>query len=686
MDGKAGQASASADDDSRAEHALIGSGPIESLAGPESEPPGEHTPYETGPARSASEASAPVDRDGEHACNSTSISSAQSSSAIAGPAMVNSAKAFASVFQQLPGHGFKQVWEDGVWGQIFGDDDPMKLWGLQGPEAKRPVPPEGIRIDQTQPSEEEPRIKRSRSEIVGPLFKSAVSRRTVQDWKTERSKELAEALHLWASLLSGWSDVGGVIGQFRGCASKSDAADMVADFTRGKAPSTLRKRARSMLHLMEWLRADSRSMPCSESDFYEYLKVQKVSKAPLSRLKSALESIRFCRHTFSVDSLDEICRSRRCRGVCMSDTVRPAEQSAPLRVDELRVLHNLLEGDSKWDAVAAGACLLATYARARWSDLMHTEDWSVDLDRDMSSAYLECRVVVHKTMGATNNRHKLLPLVAPSPGIVEGDWISQWFKARASLGIKPPPEHPVMPAPSEAGEPTERPVDTSEISKWLQGLLRLKTEDLSSRKVTSHSMKCTMLSYCAKYGVPTLDRLILGYHTGNASMAITYARDATAPQMRILDEVLEAIRDGKFLPDLPRGLRVTQTTRTQGSAPVQPPVEQPPVKVEVEDSGDEAPKQETSSLSAETATESSDESHDGSIAQAPVREQLCMPVGTQKWRHVKSRIFHLMPEHYNKVFFCGRKVGPHHEKYEGDLPRMPSKCRLCFRIMAQGNP
>ena len=145
-----------------------------------------------------------------------------------------------------------------------------------------------------------------------------------------------------------------------------------------------------------------------------------------------------------------------------------------------------------------------------------------------------------------------------------------------------------MPAPSEAGEPTERPVDTSEISKWLQGLLRLKTEDLSSRKVTSHSMKCTMLSYCAKYGVPTLDRLILGYRTGNASMAITYARDATAPQMRILDEVLEAIRDGKFLPDLPRGLRVTQTTRTQGSAPVQPPVEQPPVKVEVEDSGDEA--------------------------------------------------------------------------------------------------
>ena len=126
--------------------------------------------------------------------------------------------------------------------------------------------------------------------------------------------------------------------------------------------------------------------------------------------------------------------------------------------------------------------------------------------------------------------------------------------------------------------------------------------------------------------------------------------------------------------------------RRDRSAPVQPPVVQPPVKVEVEDSGDEAPKQETSSLSAETATESSDESRDGSTAQAPVREQLCMPVGTQKWRHVKSRIFHLMPEHYNKVFFCGRKVGPHHEKYEGDLPRMPSKCRLCFRIMAQGNP
>ena len=143
MDGKAGQASASADDDSRAEHALIGSGPIESLAGPESEPPGEHTPYETGCARSVSEASVPVDRDGEHASHSTSIISAPSSSAIAGPVMVNSAKAFASAFSNCQ-DGFKQVWEDGVWGQIFGDDDPMKLWGLQGPEAKRPFPPEGI--------------------------------------------------------------------------------------------------------------------------------------------------------------------------------------------------------------------------------------------------------------------------------------------------------------------------------------------------------------------------------------------------------------------------------------------------------------------------------------------------------------------------------------------------------------
>ena len=61
----------------------------------------------------------------------------------------------------------------------------------------------------------------------------------------------------------------------------------------------------------------------------------------------------------------------------MSDTVRPAEQSAPLRVDELRVLHNLLEGDSKWDAVAAGACLLATYARlvGRISCARKTGQW-----------------------------------------------------------------------------------------------------------------------------------------------------------------------------------------------------------------------------------------------------------------------------------------------------------------------
>ena len=57
-----------------------------------------------------------------------------------------------------------------------------------------------------------------------------------------------------------------------------------------------------------------------------------------------------------------------------------------------------------------------------------------------------------------------------------------------------------MPAPMENGLPGKRALDSEEAGRWLRALLELSDHDVSERKVSSHSLKCTMLSFLAKRG------------------------------------------------------------------------------------------------------------------------------------------------------------------------------------------
>ena len=71
--------------------------------------------------------------------------------------------------------------------------------------------------------------------------------------------------------------------------------------------------------------------------------------------------------------------------------------------------------------------------------------------------------------------------------------------------------------------------------------------------IGAHSMKSTLLSWIAKYGLDKPTRRMLGYHAEPKDKSVeTYSRDAMAAPMRKLDEVLAAVRSGRFLPDANR--------------------------------------------------------------------------------------------------------------------------------------
>ena len=112
-----------------------------------------------------------------------------------------------------------------------------------------------------------------------------------------------------------------------------------------------------------------------------------------------------------------------------------------------------------------------------------------------------------------------------------------------------------MPAPDADCRPTIRPLESEEASRWLRLLLTGSVQHTFSRKISSHSLKTTLLSFASKFGVPAEERVIMGYHVSNTKMAHVYARDAAAPTILILEEMIACIREGSFKPDNTRSGR-----------------------------------------------------------------------------------------------------------------------------------
>ena len=67
-------------------------------------------------------------------------------------------------------------------------------------------------------------------------------------------------------------------------------------------------------------------------------------------------------------------------------------------------------------------------------------------------------------------------------------------------------------------------------------------------RVGTHSCKCTVLSWMAKYGSPASDRRLLAPRKDKS--LVIYAREALPAPLRVMDEVLRKVASCEFMPDL----------------------------------------------------------------------------------------------------------------------------------------
>ena len=169
--------------------------------------------------------------------------------------------------------------------------------------------------------------------------------------------------------------------------------------------------------------------------------------------------------------------------------------------------------------------------------------------------WLECASLHTKTSNRSSTK-RLLPLAGLANGASGAAWAEHWLRARAQAGLRAGAGQPTMPRPA-LGRWAPRPLTVSEASIWLREILvALGTPLVVAQSIASHSLRTTILSWCAKAGLSLGDRRLWGQHVkAGAVSVITYSRDALAGPLAKMQGVVEAIQLGKFLPDETRSGR-----------------------------------------------------------------------------------------------------------------------------------
>ena len=570
--------------------------------------------------------------------------------------------------RSLPVETAVPIWEQGVWGVIFGDKTLLDVYKPFGETLKRPLDTSAsIDLDSTG--------KSSSSKIRTVYDPSLSFSDVVRDkpdipWQEQRDSDLQSSVKFWMALVERWDSGCSVARSLAELQDLDRVFTMFAHLFAGRSPVTIRKRGYSVMRLCDFLDGRALSFPCNESVFYDFLCSEQSGGAPQSRMKGYMQSMNFVQHVMSMHELSNLTSSARCKGACLGEYLKERVQASPLKVAELRRIHMLLRSsEDLWVRMFCGAVLMTVYCRARWGDLMRAEQVIEDRDKLGMLCYIEARTGRHKTMKSQMHRHQYLPMVSPTRGIDDTNWGVVWLHVRSELGISWPPEGLIMPAPDRCGKPTSRPLETQECAAWLRKLVGLP-KDSTDRRVSSHSMKSTMLSYAAKRGIGIPERLQLGYHTSNFQMGMVYSRDGAAASILILEKLISEIAHGLFDPDETRSGRIVEHADSlpPSGAPVVIEVKDDPEVVEDSDQDD----------SGGSSSTSSEEPRPETVKHSPVYQPARAPPGFHLWQHKKLKTLHLMSEQNRKVFECGRMAGPLHAKLEVAPQFDTPLCSSCF--------
>lgn len=148
-----------------------------------------------------------------------------------------------------------------------------------------------------------------------------------------------------------------------------------------------------------------------------------------------------------------------------------------------------------------GHILHLLYSRSRFSDLLSV----VRATLDDEGGYFEVEASIHKGSRLAETKSMLLPVVAAARGVDNSEWAAMYLKLREQALLPCPQEEPMpmLPAPSRKGAAgwSTRFLTSGEMNGFIKAFFEAVQHDLRGRNITTHSLKTTSISWCAKYGI-----------------------------------------------------------------------------------------------------------------------------------------------------------------------------------------
>ena len=331
-----------------------------------------------------------------------------------------------------------------------------------------------------------------------------------------------------------------------------EAAEMLRDVFASRSTRTLSTRACAILLYLKWVARHAptgiKPFPYRESLTYQYLRWMSGAGAAATRGASFLKAVNFTVHVLGFHMEEGMMQSPRVVGCShrLFLTKRPLCQKDALTVSMVAVLE-LASSVGKLARVRAlaGYCCFLLYGRLRVSDGGRVKDLvdTTTIGADgLESGFLEGRALATKTGTTKEKKTTFSPVVISVESLTGTSWWRNLLAARAELGMAPFPsvlaeDCEFLPLLSSMDDPSHRAlVGSDEISGFLALLFNCAGFPRQSyRNMASHSLKATMLSWCAKAGSPLSDRQLLGYHVVSGQYsALNYGRDNLSGPMESL--------------------------------------------------------------------------------------------------------------------------------------------------------
>ena len=314
---------------------------------------------------------------------------------------------------------------------------------------------------------------------VPVAMKGVVRRVTVVDWPKQVIARRHQALLRWRLIIEEQLDCTNLGKQLQEAAlsMKSDQymQDMIEYAFSNRATGTLTKRGTSMLKYLLWHRKTfgTSGLPLLEKRVYEFMVAQKEAKCAPTALSCFLSSVGFGRFVLDLQGSVEVLQSSRIRGIAHSLylTKRPLKQAKVFSVEQVRILEDLVRcALEPSDRVAAGFFCACLHTRARFSDLQFASKFISDFGSD-GIGYLEfgsCQVKTSKTKEAKTT---MMPLVAPSVGLLSTPWALGWIREREQQNLPCQDCSFVLPMLGSNGAWLEAPIESRSATVWLKALL-----------------------------------------------------------------------------------------------------------------------------------------------------------------------------------------------------------------------